>query len=76
VNPERRQRRRERREERREERLQRKRGAETDDVKPTIEGSPKIEFKPIEIEDSEFIIPVFDTQTPAEPMGADDGEDL
>jgi hypothetical protein len=45
-------------------------------VKPTIEGSPKIEFKPIEIEDSEFIIPVFDTQTPAEPMGADDGEDL
>ncbi len=64
TNAERRERRRERREERRERRQQRK--AKKMDA---IEGqASKIELKPIEMDDVEFIIPIFDTTTTTEAL--------
>jgi hypothetical protein len=75
INPERRQRRRERRverrerrEERREERMSqrnKRRGRVDEGVETT---TPKIELKPLEIEEGEFIIPVFDTTTTDEAL--------
>ena len=65
TNPERRERRMKRREERKERRQQRK----NERQKPVeIDATPKIEFKPIEFDDGEFIIPIFDTTTPTESL--------